>query len=98
LLDLDEESIQSCLWAFEFELSEEDFNEYLRGGRWSAGADDNIVGKTISGDFIQKLVLAYNRQPTSIRAHQGLGLAALLLGIAEWESSERACRMARRGR
>jgi hypothetical protein len=70
--------------AFKFELSEEDFSEYLRAGRWSADADDHIVGEAVSGDFIQKLVLAYNREPTSIRAHQGLGLAALLLGIAEW--------------
>lgn len=66
------------------ELSEEDINEYLHGGHWSADADDNITDESVSGDFIRKLVTAYNEKPASASARQGLGLIALLLGIAEW--------------
>jgi len=69
---------------FTFALSEDDFDEYLRGGHWSPDADDNITGEALSGGFIEKLVLAYNEEPTLPSAHQGLGLIALVLGIAEW--------------
>src|ERR1051325_5498345 len=65
-------------------LSDEVINTYLSGGQWSAEAEDNIAGESVSGDFIQQLVTAYSSDPASVAARQGLGLVALLLGIAEW--------------
>jgi hypothetical protein len=69
---------------FKFEVTEADVNDYLRGGRWSEAAEDNISGEAIPSDFVRKLVLSYKSEPNSVRPQQGLGLVALLLGIAQW--------------
>ncbi|KQQ23518.1 hypothetical protein ASF53_04020 [Methylobacterium sp. Leaf123] len=65
-------------------LSDENFEAYLVGGRWSETADDNLADETISADFVRDLVETYNRAPEVHEAASGLGSLALMLGVAEW--------------
>lgn len=65
-------------------VSNEIFDEYLKAGRWSAQADDNIKDETVDSGFVRSLVEAYRNQPDERQARNGLGLLALMLGIAEW--------------
>lgn len=65
-------------------LADDDFSEFLRGGKWSVSADDNITGETISRDAASRIVERYNSDPGSPAARDGLGLLALTLGVAEW--------------
>ena len=65
-------------------LSPEDFQTFLDAGRWSATADDNIAGEKIPADVVRRIVHSYNLSPTALMARRGLGLLALMLGVAEW--------------
>ena len=65
-------------------LSMEDFQTFLDAGRWSTTADDNIAGEKIPADAVRRIVQAYNADPAGRMARRGLGLLALMLGVAEW--------------
>lgn len=65
-------------------LSTEDFQTFLEAGRWSATADDNTAGEKVTADAVRKIVQAYNADPAELMARRGLGLLALMLGVAEW--------------
>ena len=70
--------------GFELRLSDEDFSDFLEAGKWSDTADDNITGEVITREMASRIVARFNASPTSAEAAQGLGLLALLLGVAEW--------------
>jgi hypothetical protein len=65
-------------------LSTEDFQTFLEAGRWSATADDNVAGEKVTADAVRRIVQAYNDNPEGRMARRGLGLLALMLGVAEW--------------
>ena len=44
-------------------LSAADFEEYLRGGRWSETADDDITGEAVSSEAVERIVRSFNEHP-----------------------------------
>jgi hypothetical protein len=65
-------------------LLPEDFKTFLDAGRWSATADDNIEGEKSPAEAVKRIVQNYAAAPTGHAASRGLGLIALMLGVAEW--------------
>jgi hypothetical protein len=65
-------------------LSTEDLQTFLDAGQWSATADDNIHGEKVQADAVRRIVQKYSADQTGREARRGLGLVALMLGVAEW--------------
>ncbi len=57
---------------------------FLKQGKWSSTADDNISGEVLDADFIKSLVEAYQANPKDPTAIANLSLVPLSLAVAEW--------------
>lgn len=69
---------------FSLAISDDAYRSYLAAGQWSATADDDILGEHIDMDAVRRLVQAFHAAPDDPAASQGLGLLALMTGVAEW--------------
>lgn len=76
------------LSAAELPLPDTAFEYILERGRWSASADDDVQGESLDAGFVKDLMLAYRDNPEDRGAQLGLGLVALILGVAQWGISD----------
>jgi hypothetical protein len=65
-------------------LSSLAFQDFLDAGLWDERADDEKHGEKLSAVTVERIVNAYNENPSGLETNRGLGLLALTLGVAEW--------------
>ena len=58
--------------------------EFLKQGKWSPTADDNISGELLDPAFVASLVKAHRADPKDETAIANLALIPLALAVAEW--------------
>jgi len=78
VLTLLSQPIEAMAW------SDDTFEAYLAGGKWSVTADDNQSGETLPYSTVELIVRRYCEAPGNADARENVGILAIAVGAANW--------------